>query len=79
MVKCHYCKKEIDENNGTHCALISYNDGDITNQDCWHSECWKIEWQEKMDNKIKEYSNKMLKTAEPLIASKFGGGLGLFR
>ena len=81
MVKCYYCKKEIDENNEKYCALISYNEGDITNKDCWHSECWKTYWEEKMNKKVENYSTDILKKAEPLISNKFmsgGSGLGLF-
>jgi hypothetical protein len=77
MVNCHYCKKEIDEKK-EFCELISHSDGKISNKDSWHKECWKLEWEEKMNKKVEDYSKKILKKAQPLINNQFGGGLGFF-
>lgn len=84
MIKCHYCKKEINENE-RFCELISHDNGSITNEDAWHSECWKIYWEEKMDKKVKDYASEIMKQSAPLIGNnkevnflkKMMGGNGL--
>lgn len=69
---CKKCKGEIEEHEN-HCTLTSYSNSKISNEDSWHSICWKEDWEEKMDKKVKEYAMKLKNQALPMVMAKFGG------
>lgn len=76
MVKkliCEYCSKEIKPKEA-HCTLDSKFNGKITHSDSWHANCWRTRWEEKMDKKVREYANKILKLSKPLL-EKISGGI----
>ena len=72
-ILCYHCKKIINPEEN-YASLVSFSKGKAVHEDNWHAKCWKEHWEEKMDNKVKEYANNILNKATPLIKSKFGGG-----
>lgn len=70
-MRCFRCKRTINEDDD-YASLVSYSNGEVTNKDNWHSICWREWLEEKMDLKVKEYANKLMKISVPLVEQNIG-------
>jgi hypothetical protein len=65
-ILCFHCKKVIDPKEN-YASLVSFSKGKACHEDNWHAKCWKEHWEEKMDNKVKNYANDILTRAKPML------------
>lgn len=79
MVICQYCKKEIEKGEKRVHFIEDYNDDrkpyfDIS----FHNKCWIDKYAESLDIKIKEYADKLMSFAKPIVEKKLlEGGIPL--
>ena len=69
---CYKCKCQIDEKEN-YCSLNSYFKGKEVHVDYFHAQCFRSWIEDKLDKKIKEYADKMMKTAMPYVEQYMGG------
>lgn len=70
---CEVCKKEIIKGDKRVHYIEDVIGGEVFFEKNFHQKCW-IEWyNESLDNKIKAYSNQILKVAMPKIKQAFEG------
>lgn len=66
MIICERCKKEIKENERK-VLFKEYDKKKVYTELYFHTNCWIEHYNESLDKKIKNYSQKIMKNIAPMV------------